>query len=1098
MVKKLLVFALLVLLGFASTARAASLQEVFGAAQAAYKAEKFQDAANLFMETAQMLLEAKEVAKAQSIMGNAAVCYMKSNDFAAAAGVYEHILAMPGKLAPEMAQKVYNNLVVCLGNAGQHGQKVQALERMLKAMPKMPPPEMSDLYARLGDAYRALELYSLAEASYAKAESLLPKDADPAIRGRILTAWGLCQGNLGDFAGAVKSLAGAKALAEAAKAPQTLAEVDSNLGILNWERGDYPQALALLNAALATEQKHTLRRNEGVDRNNLGLVQKSMGHLPAAMTLFEESLGIAREVGNKRDEAIALANRALVHRIGGDLTEARADYRAALKLYEETGFQEGKAGVLMGIAKIAELEDRDLDVALKGYQEALAIYTKLDMPRGQAEALLQVGGVLKKVLAPGRATRDLVFDDEPQVPKIEASKALGDCRDAYAKALALAEATGSREMNWAARQGLGFVLSQEGKLEEALDQYMKAIDAVTAMRVSLESVELLGEYMAGKEDLYEEAMTLCVNLFEKTKDPRYLSLQMRLGDTLRNEVQKASAALVQLNFADAKKQALYSNLTSLAKRQARAEAAMPVVAAKPAKDDKEAVALHDLQKKEAEKQKANVQKMDKDYQKMLAEWKKQYPGDAVVFESSSRVNIPDVQKAIGPDQLVLQYLSLSDQLVIMAISKDKVDCASVQVSKKEITDLIKKDFLVKYIEEYGHMSSPTVQQEEDYLKTSVGLLAKLHDWLIKPVSGSLEGKKRLYVVTDGFLAQVPFGALVASMDNGVPAFLVESHDVAYVRPSFIASLTKPKKKESIKTLLAAGNPRNSKLTLLAPLDGAVKEVKQANEAIPHDNKFKDVQYETNATEMWLKDSLRNSKYEFLYFATHGMPHSETYYKFNITLGKSIEKMQKKQEESPSEKRAAKLNQLLAERSFIEKQIPGLSPLNGFLYMGDSSDNAQDGLFTLKEIMELDEKDLASTRYVLLSACNTGVTFAPVTLEDEVMEKQFSTQDIEQDLRKIGWVPGLDQISFVDAFMRRGVNNVYGTLWFASDDSSQYLMSNFMATLMAQGDNQDAVAAFSEVQRKYIDDCKKGNKPLGSSYPVPLNPYFWAVGAMFGK
>ena len=1095
--RPLCILVCLLMVHVSTSALAATLEENFASAQAAYKAEKFQEAAKLFMKTATMLLDAQQFPQAQSIMGNAAVCYMKDNDFAAAAGVYEQILAMKAKPAPEMLQKVYNNLVVCLGNAGLHGQKVIALENMLKAIPKLPAPELSDLHARLGDAYRALELYSLAEASYAKAESLLPKNADPEILGRILTARGLCLGNLGDFAGAAKSLAAAKALAKAANAPQTLAEVDSNLGILNWERGEYPQAVELLKAALSTEQKHALRRNEGVDRNNLGLVQKSMGHLPAAMLLFEESLGIAREVGNKRDEAIALANRALVHRIGGDLNEARADYRAALKLYEETGFQEGKAGVLMGIAKIAELEDRDLEVALNGYQEALEIYTRLEMPRGQAEAFLQVGGVLKKVLAPGRATRDLVFDDEPQIPKIDNKKALTGCRNAYTKALKLAEAVGSREMNWASRQGIGFVLSQEGKLEEAMEQYMKAIDAVTAMRVSLESVELLGEYMAGKEDLYEEAMALCASLYEKTKDPKYLSLQMRLGDTMRNEVQKASAALVQLNFADAKKQALYSNLNALAKSQARAEAAVPVLSSPPAKENKEAVALHDLQKKEAEKQKANVQKMDKDYQKMLADWKKQYPGDAIVFESSSRVNIPDVQKALGPDQLMLQYISLSDQLVIMAVSKDKVDCATVKVSKKEINDLIKKDFLVKYIEEYGHKSKVTKAEEEEYLKISVGLLAKLHGWLIEPVSASLKGKKRLYVVTDGFLAQVPFGALVQSIDNGVPTFLVENYDVSYVRPSFIDSLTKPKAKASIKTLLAAGNPRNNKL-FMSPLEGAVTEIKKANEVIPHDTTFKDIMYEDSASESWLKNTLRKSQYEFLYFATHGMPHSETYYKFNVTIKNGVAGLQKKQEKDPTPKREATINRYLAETAFIEKQLPGLSPLNGFLYMGDAQDNSEDGLFTLKEIMELSEKDLASTRYVLLSACNTGVTFAPAALEDELMEEKFSAVEVENDLRKIGWVPGLDQISFVDAFMRRGVNNVYGTLWFASDEASQYLMSNFMNNMMAQGDRQDAVVAFSDAQRKYIEECKAGKTPLGSAYPVPLNPFFWGVGAMFGK
>ena len=58
-------------------------------------------------------------------------------------------------------------------------------------------------YLRIsGDAYRALEIYAPASAAYDKAAHLLPQDADPRVRGRLLTAMGLCQGNLGDFASA--------------------------------------------------------------------------------------------------------------------------------------------------------------------------------------------------------------------------------------------------------------------------------------------------------------------------------------------------------------------------------------------------------------------------------------------------------------------------------------------------------------------------------------------------------------------------------------------------------------------------------------------------------------------------------------------------------------------------------------------------------------------------------------------------------------------------------------------------------------------------------------------------------------------------------
>ena len=109
---------------------------------------------------------------------------------------------------------------------------------------------------------------------------------------------------------------------------------------------------------------------------------------------------------------------------------------------------------------------------------------------------------------------------------------------------------------------------------------------------------------------------------------------------------------------------------------------------------------------------------------------------------------------------------------------------------------------------------------------------------------------------------------------------------------------------------------------------------------------------------------------------------------------------------------------------------------------------------------------------------------------------FSIKETESQLRKAGWLPNVDQISFVDIFMRRNINNVYGTLWFADDKASAYLLSNFIKVLVSQGQEQDAIAVFSKTQRDFITDCKKGKNPLGYSYP--LHPYFWAVGALFGK
>ena len=1099
--------------------QAAGFEQTFKEAQAAYKTGKYADAARLFVQTADLLKKAKETAKAQMVLGNAAIAYMQAEDYASAVTIYENLLSNPGKADQKILLKSYKNLVICHSHLEQHALKIQTLERMMQALPKLPKAEISNVYAQMGDAYRALEIYAPASAAYDKAAHLLPQDADPRVRGRLLTAMGLCQGNMGDFASASESLTQAKELAARISEPLTVAESDSNLGILYWERGDYPQALQLLNNSLETERKNTLRRNEGVDLNNLGLVKKSMGYFPDAMRAFEDALAIAREVGNVKDEAIALSNRALLNRITGKLSEARADYRAALELYERTGFQEGKAGALLGVGKIAEREDRDLETALNCYREALDIYSQLRLPRNQAEALLQIGGVLKQTALPGRTSRDLVFDDEPTVPKIGKTEALAEAEKAYQSALLLAEQVGSKEMLWAAHQGLGFCAFQKGQPEEALEHYTFAINLVTAMRTSLESVELLGEYMAGKEDLYSEAMEGCARLHEATQDVKYLEMQMQFDETLRNEIQKASAALVRMEFADTNKQKLYDKLVALGRKQAKAESTVPVVAPVPADASEETKLVHKIKTEEAKKQRATVQQLDQDYQTLLAEWKEKYPGDAVIFESSARLDIPKIQQALSDDQILLHYMQLTDQLIIVCISKDKVDSRIINVSQKELNDIIQKKFLVEYIEGYGRNDDH--QKEELYLNKSISILSNLYTYLINPIQDLVLNKNRLYISSDGFLAQVPFCALVSDIYNGKPNFLIEKYDIAYIRPSFIYTLNRANPKGKIKKMLAVANPYNINFAMRL-LPGTISEVEKANNFLKVDQLEKTIGLEAlkeneitkkqesiqeyissifpelptppdRPTEKWFRDKINNNTYEIIYFATHGMPYSNTY----STLKPAIKKAKNNGNLSDAWKRKIKM---------AEKNLNTQSPLNGFLYLSSNLDDnifdndiakEQDGLLTMKEIIELPDSQFINTRYVILSACNTGVTFVPLYIKNDFGDALFDDKEIEKDLRNIGWIPGIDQISFVETFMKKGVLNVYATLWFADDKASAHLLSYFMKELVSQGQEQDAVAAFSKAQRNFITDCKEGKNPLGYPSP-PLHPYFWAVGALFGK
>ena len=1071
-------FLLFCLYLFPSAVYAGKLENSFAAAQKAYQENRLDEAAEGFGEVAAMLVRNKQIPQARLVLGNVATIRIRQEKYREALDTYAQALKLPGKVAADFQQKAWGNMAVCHHHLGEFALKADYLERLIKL--STDKAKLADWYAQLGDAYKALELYSRAVPAYAKAAELLPQDGDREMRLRILTAWGLCAGNLGDFVQAEKLLA---EVISSGGEPLTRAESSSNLGILKWEQGYYPEAADLLLQSLDIEKEAMLRRNEGVDSNNYGLVLKSAGRHEEAKKYFSWSIAIAREVGNVRDEAIALSNMALVARITGDHASARRDYVAALELYEKDGFREGRANTLLGLGKIYEVADNDYARALNCYRQANAIYEELEMPRGIAESLNQMGRCLRKAATPKRAARDLVFDDEEiTLPSLEPAMARRESVEAYTRALSIAKGLGMRELIWSAHQGLGFALREEGKNAEALAEYEKAIALVTSMRGSQSDVELLGEYMKDKGELFTEAMELCVAQYKETGEQSYMVRAMELDEIYRNEIIKANTQLVRMDYAEPEKQKLYQDILSLAARRDKVASHTPALPEKTnGEQTPEEARQAALLEEEAKASKERVVTLEKTFNDLLAEWKKRYPEDAAMFDSNAKIDTAAVQASLEPDELVLNYISLPDTLIIVSIAKEFVRIYAEPVTAKEIDEKIKKDFLMEMIEGFRDVNTPV--QEEAAMRSSTAYFSHMYDLLISPVKDDVQNKDRLIIITSGFLAQFPFMALVTNGSDPVrPAFLVEDKEIVHSRLTFFDhAKSRDSNQSSALSIVAAGNPRNSLFPILKSLKGAEVEVEKAAQSLGVDLNSDNIKYNTDATETWIKNLIINGGNDIIYFATHGMPFSDTYTSYYVDFEAKIAHLK----ESTKDK-------FRKSKAYMEQSLHGLSMLNGYLYMAESEQD--DGFLTIKELLEFPNDALKNSKIVILSACNTGVSFAPKALEDDEIMAVLSSETVEKELRGSGWVPSIDQISFVDTFMKRGVKHTYGTLWFADDRANAYILPLFID----KSKTSETTKAYTEAIRKYLEESKKNNNLLGNDWTsIPQHPYFWAVGAIFG-
>lgn len=1136
-----IIFAFIIMILLApGRAGAAGFEELYQQGMAAYKSGDFTNAGQHLFDAGKVLAASNDP-RALLIWGNAGIAMMKANEYNRAAQLYDHLVS--AKNAPrDKLKQYYHNLLVCREKLNEPALATSAAERMLKAVPGLTPADKAEVYARMGDAYKQLELYGPAANAFANAIKSLPKDARPEQRAKLYTALGMAQGNLGEYESAGQNLVEARKQAEGLGEQLTMAEADSNLGLLHWERGEYNNAMNLISAAYdrAKANANIPRRKQGVELNNLGLVNSSIGDYEKAMQNFEDSLNIAREEKNLRDQAIAMENMALIKRIAGKFMEAGADYKEAEKLMRQAGFKEGQASTMLGIGKMAEMAEKNYTQALENYSRALDIFQELDLPRWQAVTMLQLGNVHKKIATPGekRTTRDLVFDEEPTIPDMPKNEALAKSRAYYEKCLEMAERLYLRELIWQAHQGLGFADYKEGKLESALDHYQKAINRVSKMRAKLEDVQKLGEYMAGKEELYNEAIAVCAELYKQTKDPKYNDLMLKLQSTLNNEVNKANTALVQMKFENKNKQNKYDEINTTNNKLDKYSKSLQPEKELPANATAEQKRQQEMIRKSNDEIAAQIKKLNGDLNKLLQEWSKEYPEDAAIFDATAKIDIPGIQKNLKDGQVVLQYISLPDEILINVIKKgENPKLVSTGITKYSLNEKIKKNFINDYLFEdwdnsLGKVKKKTLDYEKS-LQDVTNTLSDLYKYLIAPVKNDIKGAERLYIINDGYLALLPYSALVSGKDEkGKPRFLVEDFEIGNLRPVFANKLAQKKDNRPVRKMLAVANATNKNFPM-GQLNGAVEEIKLADKHIKGSNRDKVIALEIvgtddddkpttivkagdfpqlnfppdHPTEDWFRKELSNDRYEMIYFATHGQSQSDNIAKIKA----QIDIMRKKGKIEPDSERRGKM---------LETNLKGNSPLNSFLYLSSEDgddimvkpiEEGRDGCLTIKEIKALANDKFANTKYVILSACNTAVNMVPFAIgraeraNKKGNDVEISTAQIEKTIANSGINPDSDQTTFVETFLSRGgIEDVYASYWPVDDAPASIIMDKFIKDLTNMKDNPDPIKAYSEAQRNFLQRAKndefsaEDKNPEKKSIREAVHPVYWAVGAIFGK
>ena len=994
---------------------------------------------------------------------------------------------------------------------------VEGWEAILSSSLQLTSEQKAGLYASIADAYRRDELYFSSIQNYKKALSLYEEIKNVEKQNLILTATGLCFNKVGDFSNAITTLKTSLEITEKKGTPHSIAEANSNLGIVYFDMGEYAKANKYFAEALKIEKTFNLKRNHGVDLNNKGILLKSVGKYSEALSTLEESIRVAQQVKNIKDEAIAWSNHALVLRIMGQTTKALHDYQKALKLYEKDKFKEGIASCYLGIGKLYEIRDLNYQKAYEYYQKAFEIYDRLGNIGYQAEALNQIGRVFKKTINKSKSSQSfgaLVFEEEPVYIEMSSAEAAKESTKAYEKALDLGRTTMRNEIIWSALQGIGYALAEQGKLEQALPKYKAAIETVIGIRGSSDS-DLMADYLRDKEDLFTEVIELCANLYEAKKDDEYLRLQMEYQEIYKNEIMKNAMNVAKIEYEDPAKATIANQMNALLSKQKKVNQLVGQQQAKAKQDDCPKQVNEELKASQKE-----AQELEGTFKELLAKWKKQYPQDANLFDSSQKIDLKAIQAGLSDDEAVIQYMPLTEFLGILCITKEKVMYQKVNITYSKLASLIRDQFSFKDIEIYGHQAnweqylsfaksdkpkrkkkfayalsyeSEILFSEAESLAAGIQTMNSLYKLLIEPIYPVIKNKKYLKIVTSKYLSYVPFDALARNNTPENPEFLIQDHIISCSRLAFLNSkIQMHRKKTEHYEIIGVGNPYHSVLSsALMDLPAAKEEVLNMGQiAATLDIPKPLIFVEDNATETAWRHAVAKKDFSLFYFATHGVPAAEMYHdlkKFKNRLDKNLQK--KSENKNPlSEK--AEANLIIDKKivDFVGNSI-SKSPLSGFLYMTDSKEH--DGVLTLKEIMELPDSNFVNADLAVLSACNTAVMYSPKINAKERLS--FINEDAAKEIADLGFTPGVDQVSLTDTFMKKNFNSVIGTLWFADDAATGFIMSEFFKEYMS------GISSSEALRNAKLTYLNKGKDALPKGYTdIPSHPYYWAVASVFGR
>ena len=576
---------------------------------------------------------------------------------------------------------------------------------------------------------------------YQEALAIRKKYGKPLEVANVLYYMGLNERYLGLHASSLQHYQ--EALDIAGKQDNLLLQVfcKADMASLYSFQGEYDKALKLAESAMVLAKNANNLKAESQAEFHLGGVYRSIGSTEKALKCMENSLATARKNGNRTQEGFALMGLGIDYSILGHYPQALDTLGQALAVARETGPRRVEIMILKRIGMTLRRTGKQ-DESLSSLEQAFRLSRETADPGMQCQVLAEIGYTLM-------AKKEYVKSEKT-----------------FEESLRLCAESGFKQGLVWAYAGLGLVFVKQGKPEDSVAAFEKALDIQETRRDSISGEESRMSIMHHSLWVYDELIKVLFSLDQSNPgqgfDRKALEVfERKQGRVFLEEMGKSGAKQFSGVPASVKSKEnelqeslnnAETNLTNFAFKSGGVE--------RKKQDSAQMQAL-------AEQVNAAIANSERFQEELRVKYPKYHQ-----LKNPKPASTLDLQKnVLKEDEAIITYNVTNTDVFIFVLSSKCMLFKRIKISCNELSTAI-YDF-----------RQPTANMNMS--KAAYNLMLergqKLYATLIpEDIRESFAGCKMLYIVPTGSLYDLPFETLVVSLGLQSPEFLIQRHAVAYL------------------------------------------------------------------------------------------------------------------------------------------------------------------------------------------------------------------------------------------------------------------------------------------------------------------------------